>query len=56
MGAPSVHLTGHPGGGLQAVVLAYETGLFEIDPGHKLACFNPVPAEEWERTRMAATA
>jgi oligopeptide/dipeptide ABC transporter ATP-binding protein len=30
--------------------------LVEIEPGHKLACFNPVPAEEWERTRMAATA
>jgi oligopeptide/dipeptide ABC transporter ATP-binding protein len=30
--------------------------LVEIEPGHWLACFNPVPAEEWERTRMAATA
>ena len=30
--------------------------LVEIEPGHKLACFNPVPAEEWERTRVAATA
>jgi oligopeptide/dipeptide ABC transporter ATP-binding protein len=30
--------------------------LIEIEPGHKLACFNPVPAEEWERTRVAATA
>jgi oligopeptide/dipeptide ABC transporter ATP-binding protein len=30
--------------------------LVEIEPGHKLACFNPVPAEEWERTRAAATA
>src|SRR6185312_3632779 len=29
--------------------------LVEIEPGHKLACFNPVPAEEWERTRVAAT-
>jgi oligopeptide/dipeptide ABC transporter ATP-binding protein len=30
--------------------------LVEIEPGHKLACFNPVPAGEWERTRVAATA
>jgi oligopeptide/dipeptide ABC transporter ATP-binding protein len=30
--------------------------LVEIEPGHKVACFNPVPAEEWERTRAAATA
>jgi oligopeptide/dipeptide ABC transporter ATP-binding protein len=30
--------------------------LLEIEPGHKVACFNPVPAEEWERTRAAATA
>ena len=30
--------------------------LVEIEPGHKLACFNPVAAEEWERTRVAATA
>jgi oligopeptide/dipeptide ABC transporter ATP-binding protein len=30
--------------------------LLEIEPGHKVACFNPVPAEEWERTRVAATA
>jgi oligopeptide/dipeptide ABC transporter ATP-binding protein len=30
--------------------------LVEIEPGHSLACFNPVPAEEWERTRAAATA
>ncbi len=30
--------------------------LVEIEPGHKIACFNPVPAEEWERTRVAATA
>ena len=29
--------------------------LVEIEPGHKVACFNPVPADEWERTRMAAT-
>jgi oligopeptide/dipeptide ABC transporter ATP-binding protein len=30
--------------------------LVEIEPGHKVACFNPVPADEWERTRLAATA
>ena len=30
--------------------------LVEIEPGHQVACFNPVPVEEWERTRAAATA
>jgi oligopeptide/dipeptide ABC transporter ATP-binding protein len=30
--------------------------LVEIESGHEVACFNPVPAEEWERTRAAATA
>jgi oligopeptide/dipeptide ABC transporter ATP-binding protein len=30
--------------------------LLEIEPGHKVACFNPVPADEWDRTRAAATA
>jgi oligopeptide transport system ATP-binding protein len=30
--------------------------LLEIEPGHKVACFNPVPVEEWSRTREAATA
>jgi oligopeptide/dipeptide ABC transporter ATP-binding protein len=25
--------------------------LEEIEPGHRVACFNPVPAEEWRRTR-----
>jgi oligopeptide transport system ATP-binding protein len=28
--------------------------LKEIEPGHMVACFNPVGAEEWERTRAAA--
>ncbi|MGH3015122.1 MAG: oligopeptide/dipeptide ABC transporter ATP-binding protein, partial [Gaiellaceae bacterium] len=28
--------------------------LLQIEPGHMVACFNPVPAEEWERTRTAA--
>jgi oligopeptide transport system ATP-binding protein len=30
--------------------------LLEIEPGHKVACFNPVPATEWEQSREAATA
>jgi oligopeptide transport system ATP-binding protein len=30
--------------------------LVEIEPGHKVACFNPVPADAWERAREAATA
>ena len=25
-------------------------------PGHQVACFNPVPVDEWGRTREAATA
>jgi oligopeptide transport system ATP-binding protein len=28
--------------------------LREIEPGHMVACFNPVPVEEWQRTRAAA--
>jgi oligopeptide/dipeptide ABC transporter ATP-binding protein len=28
--------------------------LVEIEPGHFVACFNPVPADEWQRTRAAA--
>jgi oligopeptide transport system ATP-binding protein len=27
--------------------------LEELEPGHKVACFNPVPAEEWERMKTA---
>jgi oligopeptide/dipeptide ABC transporter ATP-binding protein len=27
--------------------------LVEIERGHKVACFNPVPAEEWENMRAA---
>jgi oligopeptide/dipeptide ABC transporter ATP-binding protein len=27
--------------------------LLEIEPGHKVACFNPVPVEEWQRMRTA---
>ena len=27
--------------------------LEQIEPGHKVACFNPVPVEEWERMRTA---
>jgi oligopeptide transport system ATP-binding protein len=30
--------------------------LVEIEPGHRVACFNPVPADEWDRAREAATA
>jgi len=30
--------------------------LRELEPGHFVACFNPVPAEEWRDTRAAATA
>jgi oligopeptide/dipeptide ABC transporter ATP-binding protein len=30
--------------------------LVEIERGHMVACFNPVQADEWERTRLAATA
>ena len=29
--------------------------LEQIEPGHKVACFNPVGAEEWEQTRQAVT-
>jgi oligopeptide transport system ATP-binding protein len=28
--------------------------LRQIEPGHMVACFNPVPAEEWRTTRAAA--
>jgi oligopeptide transport system ATP-binding protein len=28
--------------------------LKEIEPGHMVACFNPVPVEEWQKTRSAA--
>ncbi len=28
--------------------------LRELEPGHMVACFNPVPAEEWQATRAAA--
>ena len=30
--------------------------LVEIEPGHQVACFNPVPLDEWNRARAAATA
>jgi oligopeptide/dipeptide ABC transporter ATP-binding protein len=30
--------------------------LVEVEPGHQVACFNPVPVDEWNRTRAAATA
>jgi oligopeptide/dipeptide ABC transporter ATP-binding protein len=28
--------------------------LRQVEPGHHVACFNPVPLEEWERTKAAA--
>jgi oligopeptide transport system ATP-binding protein len=30
--------------------------LVELEPGHKVACFNPVPVDEWQRSRDAALA
>ena len=30
--------------------------LVEVEPGHQVACFNPVPVDEWDRTRAAAPA
>ena len=30
--------------------------LRELEPGHFVACFNPVPVEEWQQTREAAIA
>jgi len=24
-----------------------------MEPGHNVACFNPVPVEEWQRSRAA---
>src|SRR5688500_3472635 len=30
--------------------------LEELEPGHHVACFNPVPADEWERTRLGGAA
>ncbi len=30
--------------------------LVEVEPGHMVACFNPVAADEWGRARAAATA
>jgi oligopeptide transport system ATP-binding protein len=29
--------------------------LEEVEPGHRVACFNPVPTDEWERTRVAVS-
>ncbi len=29
--------------------------LVEVERGHMVACFNPVPADEWDRSRVAAT-
>jgi oligopeptide/dipeptide ABC transporter ATP-binding protein len=30
--------------------------LRELEPGHRVACFNPVPEDEWERSRAVLTA
>jgi oligopeptide transport system ATP-binding protein len=30
--------------------------LEEIEPGHRVACFNPVPADEWRRSRAGTAA
>ena len=30
--------------------------LVEVEPGHFVACFNPVPADEWDRQRVGAVA
>jgi oligopeptide transport system ATP-binding protein len=30
--------------------------LVEMEPGHMVACFNPVPEDEWQRERQAITA
>ncbi len=30
--------------------------LRELEPGHSVACFNPVPVDEWQRTRFADSA
>jgi oligopeptide/dipeptide ABC transporter ATP-binding protein len=30
--------------------------LEELEPGHHVRCFNPVPADEWERTRLGGAA
>jgi oligopeptide transport system ATP-binding protein len=30
--------------------------LVEVEPGHRVACFNPVPADEWARSRETSLA
>ena len=30
--------------------------LRELEPGHRVACFNPVPEDEWARSRAEAVA
>jgi hypothetical protein len=30
--------------------------LVEIEPGHSVACFNPVPEDEWQKLREAVVA
>jgi oligopeptide/dipeptide ABC transporter ATP-binding protein len=36
--------------------LLYVPELREVEPGHHVACFNPVPEDEWARTREAIVA
>jgi hypothetical protein len=30
--------------------------LEELDPGRRVRCFNPVPADEWQRQRLGGAA
>ena len=30
--------------------------LEQVEPGHKVACFNPVPTDEWQKLKQAALA
>jgi hypothetical protein len=30
--------------------------LEQVEPGHKVACFNPVPVDEWQKLKEAALA
>jgi oligopeptide/dipeptide ABC transporter ATP-binding protein len=58
------HLTKEPTACPFAPRCAYEVAesreqvpqLREVEPGHRVACFNPVPADEWARAREASVA
>ncbi len=39
-----------------AASLGSVPALTEVEPGHRVACFNPVPADEWSRQREASVA